>query len=73
MAHPRPGFVEVELQPLAEPVQCNGCGASLTEVRVMERRGRKETVRLYDCPICGDNLWGGRGPAADSPRRPPVE
>jgi len=27
----------------------------------MERRDPKETVWLYDCPICGTNVSGGRG------------
>jgi hypothetical protein len=59
----RPGFTEIGLEKLDEPVTCHKCGTNLTEARVMERRGRDETVWLLDCPVCGDNLSGGRGPA----------
>ena len=61
MPHPRLGFVELGIQPLDEPVRCPSCGAELVELRVMERRGPKETVWLYDCPSCGTNVSGGRG------------
>jgi predicted RNA-binding Zn-ribbon protein involved in translation (DUF1610 family) len=70
MPRPRPGFVEIGLQQLDEPVTCPGCGTEVSEVRVMERRSPKETVWLYDCPVCGDNLRGGRG-HGDAPQ-PPV-
>jgi hypothetical protein len=69
MAHPRPGFIEIGRQRLDDPMTCPRCGEHLTELRVMERSGPKETVWLYDCPIYGDNVWGGRG-HSDSPPPP---
>ena len=61
MPHPRPGFTEIGFHRLDEPQVCGSCGAEVIEARVMERRSPKETVWLFDCPNCGDNLWGTRG------------
>jgi hypothetical protein len=44
VTYPRPGFVEIELQRLDESVRCHTCGATVNEVRVMERRTSKATV-----------------------------
>jgi uncharacterized protein with PIN domain len=66
VTYPRPGFVEIELQRLDESVRCHTCGATVNEVRVMERRTSKATVSLYDCPVCGVNLWGDRGLGSDT-------
>ena len=66
MPHPRPGFRELGVQQLQEPVHCHECRADVMEARVMERPTRRGTAWLYDCPSCGNNLWGGNG-APDTP------
>jgi DNA-directed RNA polymerase subunit RPC12/RpoP len=55
------GFVEIGLRQLDEPIVCHGCGAEVAKARVTERRNLKKAVRLYECPHCGNNLFGGRG------------
>jgi hypothetical protein len=63
MPYPRQGFVEIGLRPLDEPMVCHGCGAEVTEARVMERHNLTKTFWLYDCPNCGENLRGTRAQA----------